>query len=224
MKNLRWTPDTTLPRPKFETTCWILRTKLLEHDANPQVQEAKRIILKSVHFMAKPQNFPSRSLKSSEADYLNAACRAMTIARGTGRTFGLFICSRDWGNFHYLMKKFGSIRGIALVIMPSDKNVQLQLKLGALQLASSAGDVSIIRRLLDAGVEPSFEHRLFGSALSVAARCGQLEIVHFLAKKAIKADLCWRGTRNPLYLAIDAGHERVVEYLLDRFQISPNES
>lgn len=81
--------------------------------------------------------------------------------------------------------------------------------------AAKLGYIDLAEKLLDMGIDVKLECKnIKGSALTEAARTGQIEMVKFLRKKGFEYDLS-NTDRNPLFRAIAADQIEMVKYLVD---------
>lgn len=79
----------------------------------------------------------------------------------------------------------------------------------------------IVRCLLDAGAKIDTSIRSFGNALHLASYMGSVVIVRQLLEKTENVNIIGGYFASPLLAALDGGHERIVELLLD-WKIDPN--
>lgn len=81
--------------------------------------------------------------------------------------------------------------------------------------AAGLGYIDLAQKLIDMGIDKTLEAKnIKGSALSIAASKGQIEMVKFLRKEGFDYDLS-NTDRNPLFGAIGADQIEMVKYLVD---------
>lgn len=84
----------------------------------------------------------------------------------------------------------------------------------ALSLAVNAGHYSVVKLLLDYGINPHYKRSNARSLLSIAAEKGYEKVVLVLLKFDVDPDSRDDQGRTPLSMALSAGHEAFVKILL----------
>lgn len=109
-----------------------------------------------------------------------------------------------------------------LIDSKSDRNAQTKVNQSPLYLALLLGEVDIARQLLSAGVHVNQRNGTnYETALHVAARLGQEEIVQWLVEHGAERDPVTGSGETPLYMAFSANHYGVVQILLQA-KANPN--
>ncbi|KAL1953561.1 hypothetical protein VTO42DRAFT_2588 [Malbranchea cinnamomea] len=86
----------------------------------------------------------------------------------------------------------------------------------ALVAAAYLDDVALINLLLERGVDPDAETRLFGHPLHAAAMRGNLAATSLLLKKHSRLRWCYWKVTSPLHWAAGGGHVELLKLLLDQ--------
>lgn len=84
-----------------------------------------------------------------------------------------------------------------------------------LHVAASSGNIDMVRRLLDLGVDINARGgTLGGDALNYAASNGHIDVVKHLLSRGAEMDIS-EPEKNPLFSAIYGGHIEIVNLLLE---------
>lgn len=105
--------------------------------------------------------------------------------------------------------KGGIAGGIRGGISDEDAYSEVMIK------AAETGDVELLGRLLDSGIDINHTYDGDGSALLVAARSNRIEAVRYLLSRRADPNLQSPGDGNPLIAASRDGHVDVARLLLD---------
>lgn len=111
---------------------------------------------------------------------------------------------------------------LGLVVLPTTPPAAAQSQAAAsspaaLWEAARTGDVSRVRALLDAGVDPDAPSRYGATALSFAAQKGHLEVVRLLLERGATVDVTDTFyDQTPLAWALSDGHFDVAVLLLEK--------
>lgn len=94
-----------------------------------------------------------------------------------------------------------------------------------LHLASADGNVSLVKAILDAGVDVDIREHEGMAALHVAALHGRLEVAQMLIRRGANLGATSNSTAMPIHLAAVSGHLSLVQTFLDHgFDISSVET
>ena len=100
--------------------------------------------------------------------------------------------------------------------LQADINVQDEAYGNALQAASSRGHETVVRLLLDAGVNVNAQSGFYGNALQVASEEGHEAVIRLLLEKGAKVNAQGGLYGNALQAASNRGHETVIRLLLEK--------
>jgi ankyrin repeat protein len=91
-----------------------------------------------------------------------------------------------------------------------------------LHIASKAGNLEMVRRLLDLGADPNSADKLGMTPLMEACSIGHLDLIKTLVDSNADIRAVSLNRQTPLWFATLHGSVDVVIYLLDELQIDPN--
>jgi len=102
---------------------------------------------------------------------------------------------------------------VGLIIMGADVDIQGNYGETALHNAAYAGDVKVVRLLIDKGANIDHKDNCGRIALHHAAYAGNVEVIRLLLDKGADRDIQNNNGLTALNYAKDSGHKKIVELL-----------